>query len=130
MLYNYRFTFSFLIAIPATLFLYLFEETNNWPEIIVYNKTGYQLDSLEFEEHYFQLQPNDSIIIKNCKSFSMQDDLPFGFPQAKIKGISVKKPPFFICGAGISKILHGTYQYDIILIKNVDFPFLIWQNHK
>jgi hypothetical protein len=94
MLYNYRFTFSFLIAIPATLFLYLFEETNNWPEIIVYNKTGYQLDSLEFEEHYFQLQPNDSIIIKNCKSFSMQDDLPFGFPQAKIKGISVKKPPF------------------------------------
>ena len=67
MLYNYRFTFSFLIAIPATLFLYLFEETKNRPEIIVYNKTGYQLDSLEFEEHYFQLQPNDSIN-KNIES--------------------------------------------------------------
>ncbi|MDI9858153.1 hypothetical protein [Flectobacillus roseus] len=117
MLYNYRFTFSFLIAIPAILFLCLFEETKNWPEIIIYNKTGYQLDSLEFEEHYFQLALNDSIIIKNCKSFSMQDDLPFGFPQAKIKGISVKKPPFFICGAGVSKIVHGTYQYDIILNK-------------
>jgi hypothetical protein len=130
MLYNYRFTFSFLIAILATLFLCLFEETINSPEIIVYNKTGYQLDSLEFEEHYFQLAPNDSIIIKNCKSFSMQDDLPFAFPQAKIKGISVKNPPFSICGVGASKIVHGTYQYDIRLIKNVDFPFLIWQKHK
>ena len=100
-------------------------------KIVVYNKTGYDIDSLKMGNKFFSIKKGGSLVIDNCQSIPMQADLPFGFPQANIQGkFKDTSHMFFLCGTGVKKIRNGKYQFDLIAYEDNNFYKLIWQRHK
>ena len=114
-----------LLAI-SVYFIFFF---NNL-QIEVYNRTNYDIDSLKIDNKFFNIKKGNSLLIDNCKSISMQAGLPFGLPQANIKGLSKDTFPIFLCGTGVKKIKNGQYQYDITISEYNNFFRLYWQKHK
>ena len=119
-----------LVAISLlTLSLYFLFFFSNL-KIEVFNKANYDIDSLNIGNKFFSIKKGESLFIDNCKSISMQSGLPFGFPEAKIKGKSKDTFPLFLCGTGIEEIRKGLHHFDITMSENNGFYRLYWQRHK
>ena len=99
-------------------------------KITVFNKTAYNIDSLKIDSKFFSIKKGDSLFIDNCKSISMQSDLPFGLPQANIAGKTKDTFMLWFCGTGVKKIKNGQYKFDITLSEDSNFYRLYWQGHK
>lgn len=128
--YIHRIISSSFLAILISLLLYVLESDQNKLQIMIFNKTGYALDSLEFEGHYFHLANSDSLTLNNYESISVQDSIPLGLPQAKINGHGRQNYNFPICGNGIIKVVYGIHKYDVTLRSKQDSTLLIWQKHQ
>lgn len=110
----------------STYFLFFYNKL----EIVVFNRTAYSIDSLKIGNKFFSIKKGDSLRIDNCKSISMQSDLPFGLPQAIIEGKTKDTFMLWFCGTGIKKIKNGQYEFDISISEDSNFYRLYWQKHK
>jgi hypothetical protein len=117
-------------TIASLLFLIYFLFFYNKLEIVVFNRTAYNIDSLKFDNRFFSIKKGDSLLIDNCKSISMQSDLPFGLPQANIAGKTKDTFMLWFCGTGVKKIKSGQYKFDITMSEDSNFFRLYWQGHK
>ena len=99
-------------------------------KIEVFNKTAYKIDSLEIDGKFFSIKKGDSLLIDNCKSISMQSNLPFGLPEAKIEGKIKDTFMLLFCGTGVKEIKNGKFKFDIKLSEDSNFYRLYWQVHK
>jgi hypothetical protein len=100
--------------------------------IKVYNKTGYNLDSVAVEKVYVGLiKADSSVTVLNCKEFYSQDGTPFN---SVIWIIKEKKEPrlkhMIGCATGVRTFTEGKYEFDIILIESKEGYRLIWRTHK
>jgi hypothetical protein len=67
---------------------------------------------------------------KDCKKLSIQDNLPFGPPDAVIKNMKRDMTPVFLCGTEIDEVENGNYKFNIeALVKNHSY-MLFWTEHK
>jgi len=117
---------TIIASFVAIYFIFFFHSF----EMIVFNKTNYDIDSLAIGNKFFHINKGDSLIVDNCKSISMQSGLPFGLPKAKIKGLIKDTLPIFLCGTGVKEIKNGNYQFDITISKDNNLFRLYWQRHK
>ena len=96
----------------------------------VFNRTNYDIDSLKICNKIYQIEKNKSLIINDCKSFDLQDGLPFGLPDAVIKSKQKDTLEILFCGTGIKEIKKGNYKFDIVISENNNLYRLYWQIHK
>jgi hypothetical protein len=117
-------------TIALLVFLIYFLLFYNKLKIVVFNKTAYNIDSLKIDNNFFSIKKGDSLFIDNCKSISMQSDLPFGLPEANIVGKTKDTFMLWFCGTGVKEIKNGEYKFDITLSEDSNFYRLYWQGHK
>jgi hypothetical protein len=121
-------TFILISIIISALFIFYFLLFSKNLEIKVYNKTNYDIDSLKIDNHYYKIEKNKSLVI-NCHELLFQDELPFGFPEAIIKGKTADTTSFFLCGTGVEKIKSGKYKFDLNNYDDKYFYSLYWTKH-
>jgi hypothetical protein len=98
-------------------------------EIVVYNKTGFDIDSLNIEGEFYKIAKNKSLVIKN-KKISIQDNLPSEIPRGIIKNMKISNFPILLCGEGISEIRKGKFKFDLKILTEKNEYFLYWKKHK
>lgn len=81
--------------------------------IKIYNQTGYDLDSLYFENHYLGAMKKDSaILIRNIDSFTVIGELPLHRPKAVVRGMKTKKN-HAECLTKARQVKTGKYRFDL-----------------
>jgi hypothetical protein len=98
----------------------------------VFNKTGQDIDSLRFcdDKRFFRIKSGTHLKIESCKAVSMQDGLPFGFPNGVLLGRKKNEKLRKLCGTGIETINHGSFQADIIMREDNSGYQLFWTQHE
>ncbi|HRG18233.1 MAG TPA: hypothetical protein PLP39_04035 [Flavobacterium lutivivi] len=114
-----------LCSVGATLYILYYPKI----KIEVYNKTIYDIDSLNIDNNFYSILKGKSLIIK-CRSLTMQDGLLFGEPRAKIDGLKKSNFKPFICGTGITTVRTGNYVFDIKSMIEKNEYILFWEKHK
>lgn len=97
--------------------------------ITLYNKTGYDLDSLLFEKRWVgDLRKDSSIVLHSLSTFTIQGMFPLYRPYAHIKG---KEHPILLspCGTRSRKVKSGTYAFDILIYEDEHGYRLYWEKH-
>lgn len=98
-------------------------------QIEIYNKTGFDIDSLNIEGKFYKIPKQKSLVI-NCKKLTIQDNLPFGSPKGILKKMPRDTMPEFFCGTGVEEIRSGKYKFDIKALIGTDYYTLNWVKHK
>ena len=99
-------------------------------KIEVFNKTNYDIDSLNIGNRFFHIKKGSSLLIDNCKSISMQAGLPFLLPEAKIKRKNDGTIHWDLCGTGVKEIKRGKYKFDIAISEDSSSYLLFWKEHQ
>jgi hypothetical protein len=98
--------------------------------ITLYNKTGYDLDSLVFEKQVLgSLRKDSTLELWSQRSFTLQGMVPPFRPYAHIKG---KENPKMLspCGTKSRQVKSGTYAFDILFYEDEHGYRLYWEKHK
>lgn len=96
-----------------------------------YNKTGYDLDSVKFSNSSISILKNDSSTnFINYPYFLFQDGRPYNDAPGKIASLGKKICTSCLCATGVTPVTKGTFEYDIVLVKKLDFYFLELQPHQ
>lgn len=98
-------------------------------QIEIYNKTGFDIDSLNIEGKFYKIPKQKSLVI-NCKKLTIQDNLPFGSPKGILKKMPRDTMPEFLCGTGVEEIRSGKYKFDIKALIGTDYYTLNWVKHE
>ncbi|GGC93762.1 hypothetical protein GCM10011508_21220 [Flavobacterium lutivivi] len=98
-------------------------------KVEVYNKTIFNIDSLNIDNNFYSIPKGKSLIIK-CRSLTLQDGLLFGEPKAKIDGMKKSNFKPFICETGITTVRTGDYAFDIKSLVEKNEYILFWEKHK
>ncbi|WP_133524983.1 hypothetical protein [Flavobacterium sp. 245] len=98
-------------------------------QIEVYNKTDFDIDSLNIEGKFYKIQKRKSLVI-DCEKLSIQDNLPFGTPDGIIKNMQRDTISYFLCGTGVEEIKSGKYKFNIEAFIGKDYYKLYWSEHK
>ena len=99
-------------------------------QVEVFNKTGYDLDSVLFDQFYLGKLSNDStVILSGISEIVMQGDVPLRRPFGLIEG---KKRPFNLtpCGTKSKKVKAGSYAFDIFIYETGNEYRLYWKKHE
>ncbi len=115
----------FLLTL-SLYFIFFFQNL----KIEIFNRTNYDIDSLNIADNFFHIKKGTSLFIENCKSISIQAGLPFGLPEAKIKGKNRDDSRWDFCGTGVKKIKRGKYKFDIMIMEDGSSYTLYWEQHK
>ncbi|KFF15632.1 hypothetical protein [Flavobacterium hydatis] len=99
-------------------------------QIEVYNKTNHNIDSLEIDNKYYNIEKGKSLVIKDCKKIFIQDGLPFGVPNGIIRNKQIDTTQFVLFGTGIEAVTEGKYKFDIKVLEDQKFYILSWEEHK
>jgi hypothetical protein len=100
-------------------------------KFIVYNRTGYDLDSIYIGRVCIgSIKKDDSLLVSNIGEFTMQDGMPFGFPSGSIKGKRPDRRVIGLCGTGVHPVNEGVYRYDIMIGESENGYGLYWEYHK
>ncbi|MNR97073.1 hypothetical protein D3C72_282380 [compost metagenome] len=110
----------------ATIYFFFFSSR---VQIEVYNKTDFDIDSLDIGGKLYKIKKRKSIIIY-CRKLSIQNNLPFGSPKGVIKNMPRNTFPEFICGTGVEEIESGKYKFNIEAFTGKDYDNLYWTEHK
>jgi hypothetical protein len=110
----------------ATIYFFSFSSR---VQIEVYNKTDFDIDSLNIDGKFYKMQKRKSLVIK-CKKVSIQDNLPFGPPQGEIKNMQPDTITYFLCGTGVEIIRSGKYKFNIEAVIVKDYYSLHWAEPK
>jgi hypothetical protein len=98
-------------------------------KIKVYNKTGFDLDSVKiFSTQLLGLKNGDSVWIRGCKELIIANQLPLKNPSGLIFG-KKQFPVLSKCGTKSRKIESGFFYFDIILHERADGYQLRWREH-
>lgn len=99
-------------------------------QIEVFNKTGYTLDSVSFENYYLgKIRKDSSVFISGIDEFSIQGDVPLNRPFGIIEG---KKRPLNLksCATKSKKKKSGNYAFDIFIHERGNEYRLYWKMHE
>ena len=98
--------------------------------IKVFNKTGYNLDSVSFDHFYLgKISKDSTVFISGISEITMHGDVPLLRPFGIIKG---KKRPVNLkeCGTKSKKKKSGIYAYDILINESENQYQLYWKKHE
>lgn len=98
-------------------------------QIEVFNKTNFDIDSLNIEDKFYKIPKQKSLVI-NCRKLTIQGNLPFGTPIGIIKNMQRDTITYFLCGTGVEEIRSGKYKFDIKALIGKDYYMLNWAEHK
>ncbi|HEU4789599.1 MAG TPA: hypothetical protein VFS71_07950 [Flavobacterium sp.] len=98
-------------------------------QIEVYNKTDFDIDSLNIDDKFYKIPKQKSLVI-NCRKLTIQNNLPFGSPKGILKNMPRDTMPEFLCGTGVEEIRSGKYKFDIKAFIGTDYYMLDWAEHK
>ena len=98
-------------------------------QIEVYNKTDFDIDSLNIDNKFYKIPKQTSLVI-NCRKLRIQDNLPFGSPKGILKNMPRDTMPEFLCGTGVEETRSGKYKFDIKAFIGTDYYMLNWAEHK
>ena len=98
-------------------------------QIEVFNKTDFDIDSLNIDDKFYKIPKQKSLVI-NCKKLTIQDNLPFGSPKGIIQNMPRDTMPEFLCGTEVGDIRSGKYKFDIKAFIGKDYYTLNWTEHK
>jgi len=98
-------------------------------QIEVYNKTDFDIDSLNIDDKFYKIPKQKSLVI-NCRKLTIQNNLPFGSPKGILKNMPRDTMPEFLCGTGVEEIRSGKYKFDIKAFIGTDYYMLNWAEHK
>ena len=100
-------------------------------KVTIYNKTGYDLDSVSLGECYVGIiKKESSVLVSDCKGFTVQDGVPFGFAQGTIKEKKKNTERLGLCGTGVSFTSSGVYKFDIAMMEQTAGYRLFWTGHR
>lgn len=100
-------------------------------KIELFNKTGYDLDSVSIgNEGFVKIKKDSSAFIRGCKELSMMGGLPIGTANGRI--YSKKRDARFIgiCGTGNKRVHKGYLKFDIVVVDGENGYRLFYQSHK
>ena len=122
-----KFKFIFLLAI-----LLLIPSFSIGQNILikVFNKTGYNLDSVSFGHFYLgKISKDSTVFLSGIDEITMQGDVPLNRPFGLIEG---KKRPFNLtpCGTKSKKKKEGSYVFDIFINETGNEYWLYWKKHE
>jgi len=98
--------------------------------IKVFNKTGYNLDSVSFDHFYLgKISKDSTVFISGISEITIHGDVPLLRPFGIIKG---KKRPVNLkeCGTKSKKKKSGIYAYDILINESENQYQLYWKKHE
>jgi hypothetical protein len=99
-------------------------------QIEVFNKTGYDLDSVSFDHFYLGMISKDSTVsLSGIDVITMHGDVPLNRPFGIIEG---KKRPFNLtpCGTKSKKKNAGSYAFDLFIYETGNEYRLYWKKHE
>lgn len=100
-------------------------------KIELFNKTGYDLDSVSMgNEGFVKIKKDSSAVIHSCKTLSMMGGLPIGTANGRINEKKHDKRFIGICGTGNKTVRKGYFQFDIIMVDGENGYRLFYQSHK
>lgn len=116
-------------------FLLLFYYNSNGQDLKIelFNKSGYDLDSVYFKRNYIgQIKKDSSILILNCEKMILEDNLPSFSPHGVIKNKKKCEPKSsegIECGTRIrpEEINQGHYKFNINVIETNFCYRLYWK---
>lgn len=98
-------------------------------KIKLYNKTGYDLDSVMIGDKFVgKIEKDEVAILLYNKQLIMQGDVPFGRPIAIIKNKKAVKV-MLGCSTKTKKINSGSLEFDINIYEANEGFRLYWQRH-
>ena len=99
-------------------------------DIKVFNKTGYDLDSVSFDHFYLgNISRDSTVFISDIIEITMQGDVPLHRPFGIIEG---KNRPFKLapCGTKSKKKKVGIYAFDLFIYETENEYRLYWKKHE
>jgi len=117
------FQLAILTLIPALIF-------GQNIQIEVFNKTGYNLDSVSFHHFYLgKIIKDSTFFLSGIDEITMQGDVPLNRPFGLIEG---KKRPFNLtpCGTKSKKKKEGSYAFDLFIYETGNEYRLYWKKHE
>ena len=99
-------------------------------QIKVFNKTGYDLDSVSFEHVYLgSIRKDSSVFLTNINEITMHGNVPLYRPNGSIN--NQKKPfNFKPCSTKSKKIKAGSYSFDLFIYETKNEFRLYWKKHE
>lgn len=100
-------------------------------KIELFNKTGYNLDSVSMgNEGFAKIKKDSSVTIHGIKEISTLGGLPIGTANGRI--YEKKRDTRFIgiCGTGNKTVRKGRLQFDIIMVDGENGYRLLYRSHK
>lgn len=99
-------------------------------KIKIYNKTGFDLDSVTIGDKYVGfIKKNSFVLISDCKELLIQAGTPL-HSDGIIKGKTKNTELWRIEACGIKNVKQGHFKFDI-KVKENEFGYrLIWYKHK
>jgi hypothetical protein len=98
--------------------------------LTVFNKTGYDLDSVSFHHYNLgKIGKEDTIFLSDLNELVMQGNVPLHRPFGIIQG---KKRPNNLkpCGTKSRKEKAGSYAFDLLIYENGEEYRFYWQKHE
>ena len=100
-------------------------------QIELFNKTGYDLDSISIGDNYVgPIKSGGSYVMLDCKKIIMQDGLPYSLPVGTIKKKKRNTELLGFCGTGRTDISNGNFKFNITVTENEFGYRLFWDYHK
>jgi len=97
----------------------------------LFNKTGYDLDSVSIgRENIVKIKKDSSVIIRDCKAISMMGGLPIGMANGRINEKKHDSRLIGLCGTGNKTVKKGRYKFDIIMVDGENGYRLFYQKHQ
>lgn len=99
-------------------------------QIKVYNKTGYDLDSVSFDRFYLgRISKDSSVSISGITEITMHNNVPLYRPFGIIRD---KKRPFNLtpCATKSKKMKAGSYAFDLLIYETRNEYRLYWKKHE
>jgi hypothetical protein len=121
--------FKFILQL-AILMLIPSLTTGQNIQVKVFNKTGYDLDSVSFDHFYLgKISRDSTVFISNIIEITMQGDVPLHRPFGIIEG---KNRPFNLapCSTKSKKKKAGMYAFDLFIYETGNEYRLYWKKHE
>lgn len=99
-------------------------------QIKIFNKTGYDLDSVSFGHFYLgNIKRDSSVFLAGIEEITMQGEVPlnrpFGIIEDKKRPLNLKS-----CATKSKKSKEGSYAFDIFLFETGNEYRLYWKKHE
>lgn len=98
--------------------------------LVVFNKTGYNLDSVSFNRiELGNITKDSSVVFSNINEITLLGDVPLHIPFGIIEG---KKRPLNLtpCGTKSKKKKEGIFVFDILIYETEGEYRLYWRKHE